>query len=144
MLEDCIFTQRGSAALSSRKARGPFYFRLNGSASCATKPPLTGSSCGLFLRPPFEHPRPLPRGYSGARAYPDVVGEDGARFVEVTAGTQHAGDALFVPGPKLDLVEVAIVRNQRVVGFFVGPVAHSIVQGGEGRDRDRRGAQGLA
>jgi hypothetical protein len=30
-----------------------------------------------------------------------------------------------VLGPLLDLVEVAVVRNQRVVGLFGGPVAHS-------------------
>jgi len=39
-------------------------------------------------------------------------------------GVEDAIDLRAVLGPLLDLVEVADVRNQRVVGFFVGPVVH--------------------
>ena len=63
-----------------------------------------------------EHPRPLSNGYSGARANPDVVVEDGARLVEIVASIEHAQDMRFVLGPKLDLVEIAVVRIQRVAG----------------------------
>jgi hypothetical protein len=83
-----------------------------------------GVASAVLPRPLIEHPRPLPNGYSGARAYPDVVGEDGACLVEVIARVDHAQDTLIVLGPKLDLVEIAVVRIQRVVGLLVGPVAH--------------------
>ncbi len=75
-------------------------------------------------RPLIEHSRPLPNGDPGARAYPDVAGEDGARLVEITPSIQHAQNPLRVLGPQLDLVEIAIVCVQRVVGLLVGPVAH--------------------
>ena len=45
---------------------------------------------------------------------------------------QEVIDLRVVPRLLLDLIEVADVGNQRVVG----PAAHSIVQGGQKRDRD--------
>jgi len=74
--------------------------------------------------PLVHYPHPLPDGYSGARAYPDVAGEDGAYLIEVGAGVEHAQDTLFVHGPKLDLVEIVVVRIQRVGGLLVGPIGH--------------------
>ena len=44
--------------------------------------------------------------------------------VEGIAGEQHALDALTVPAPLLDLVEIAMIREQGLVGFLVRPVAH--------------------
>jgi hypothetical protein len=45
--------------------------------------------------------------------------------VEGIAGEQHALDALAVSTPlHLDLVEIAMVRDQGLVGLLVRPVAH--------------------
>src|ERR1700691_4953002 len=42
-------------------------------------------------------------------------------LVEIVAGIKQALDLRAVLGPLFDLVEVAIVRAQRVVSFFAGP-----------------------
>ena len=53
----------------------------------------------------------------GALEYP-------ARVVETIAGVEHQFNPQPVARPLLDLVEVAVVRDQRLVGFFVRPIAH--------------------
>jgi hypothetical protein len=45
-------------------------------------------------------------------------------FVQAAASEQQFGYALTVARPLLNLVEVAMVRDQRLVSFFVGPIAH--------------------
>jgi hypothetical protein len=49
----------------------------------------------------------------------DRVSEDLPRLVQLTAGIEHVVDLGPVLGPLLDLVEVAVVRDDRIVGFFV-------------------------
>jgi hypothetical protein len=51
----------------------------------------------------------------------DRRGEDLPRLVEVAAGTEHVVDLGAVLGPFLDLVEITVVRDQRLVGLFGGP-----------------------
>ena len=71
-----------------------------------------------------QHPHPLPHGQPDAR--PVLAGslEDAARFFEAVAGVEHELDPQPVAAPLLDLVEVAAVGIERVVGFLVGPVTH--------------------
>jgi hypothetical protein len=71
-----------------------------------------------------KHARPLPNGQPDTWPMVDRRGEDLPRLVEVAAGEQHPIDLGPVLGPFLDLVEIAAVRNQRLVGLFVGPIAH--------------------
>jgi hypothetical protein len=54
----------------------------------------------------------------------DGVGKDFLRLAKIIAGVKQAIDSQAVPRPLLDFVEVADVRNQRVVGFFVWLVVH--------------------
>ena len=49
-------------------------------------------------------------------------------LVEIVAGEQQAIDAQAVLRPLLDLVEIASVRVERILGFFRGPI---VVQGPE-------------
>jgi hypothetical protein len=46
------------------------------------------------------------------------------RLFEVIAGVQHAVDFAAVLGPLLDLVVIAVVRQEGIVGLFVGPIGH--------------------
>ena len=78
----------------------------------------------LVLRPLVQHPRALADRQPNARSAPDGAVEDFARLVEVVAGLEQTIDLRAIPHPLLNLVEVVHVRNQRVVGFFIGPVAH--------------------
>jgi hypothetical protein len=50
---------------------------------------------------------------------------DLACHVEIVGGIVEAVDLLAVARPLLDLVEIAIVLAQRIVGFFVRPVIHA-------------------
>jgi hypothetical protein len=52
----------------------------------------------------------------------DGLGEDRARLVEIVAGIKHAVDLGAIACPLLDLIEVAVVRTERIVGFLVGPM----------------------
>jgi hypothetical protein len=45
-------------------------------------------------------------------------------FFQAAAGERHLDYALTVTRPLLDLVEVAVVRNRRLFGFFIGPIRH--------------------
>ena len=50
--------------------------------------------------------------------------KDFSRLVETVAGVQQGIDTHLVPAARLDLVEVAQVGIERIVGLFVGPVVH--------------------
>ena len=54
----------------------------------------------------------------------DGVGKDFLRLAKIIAGIEQAIDFHAVAGPLLDLVEIAMVRDQRVVSLFVRPVAN--------------------
>jgi hypothetical protein len=45
--------------------------------------------------------------------------KDFSRFVEVIASVQQSIDTHAVPAPRFDLVEVAVICLERVVGLFV-------------------------
>jgi hypothetical protein len=48
--------------------------------------------------------------------------EDLPRFVQIAARIEQVVDLGSVLGPLLDLVEVAMVRNQRIISLFGGRV----------------------
>jgi hypothetical protein len=73
------------------------------------------------LWPPLDDFRPLPDCQSNARPMADCLVEYLASFVEIAAGVQHPLDLGPVLGPFFDLVKIAMVREQRGVGFFAGP-----------------------
>ena len=50
----------------------------------------------------------------------DRCGEDLSRLVQIAAGIEHALDLAAILGPLLDLVVIAVVRDQRLSGLFVG------------------------
>jgi hypothetical protein len=52
--------------------------------------------------------------------------KDATRLVEACASEQQFDDAHAISAPLLDLVEVAALGIQRIVGLFVGSVAHRI------------------
>ncbi len=49
------------------------------------------------------------------------IGKNVPCLVEIIAGIKQTIDLLAVTRPFLDLVEVARIGDQRIVGFFVGP-----------------------
>src|SRR6185437_9264979 len=50
--------------------------------------------------------------------------EDALGLVQAAAREQQLDYALAVSAPLLDLIEIAMVGDQRLVRFFVGPVGH--------------------
>jgi hypothetical protein len=70
-----------------------------------------------------QHPR-LPDRQPDPRPVLDGLGEYVPRLVEIVAGIEHAVNLGTVFGPFLDFVVVGVVREQRVVGFIVGPAVH--------------------
>jgi hypothetical protein len=79
----------------------------------------------LALHPPPRAPsslddlRTLPDRQPNARPMVDGRGKDLPRLVQAAAGIEHVVDLDTVLGPLLDFVEIAVVRNQWFVGFFV-------------------------
>ena len=53
--------------------------------------------------------------------------EDRLRLIQVAPGIEHVVDLGAVLGPLLDLVKVAVVRDQRLISLFVGRFAHRMV-----------------
>jgi hypothetical protein len=49
----------------------------------------------------------------------DRRGEDLPRLVQAAAGIEHALDLGAILGPLLDLVEVAVVRDEWVISLFI-------------------------
>ncbi len=47
-----------------------------------------------------------------------------SRFFEVVAGIKQTIDPCTVSRPLLDLVEIAVIRLERIVGLFVAPTTH--------------------
>ena len=45
--------------------------------------------------------------------------EDRLRLIQVAPGIEHVVDLGAVLGPLLDLVEIAVVRDQRLISLFV-------------------------
>ena len=54
----------------------------------------------------------------------DRRGEDLPRLVQAATGIEHVVDLGSVLRPLLDLIEVAVVRDERVAGLFVWQVVH--------------------
>ena len=80
---------------------------------------------GFLLRwPLLRNPRSLPDGQPDTRAVLHSHGEDFLRSPEIIAGVKQGIDFRAVPRPLLDLVEIAIIRAQRIVGLFVWLVVH--------------------
>jgi hypothetical protein len=87
------------------------------------------SSRYVCRRPLLQRTRPLPDGHADTRSVLGPAVKDPLGLFQAAAGEQQFGYALTVARPLLDLVEVAVVRNQRLVGFFVGPIIHSALPG---------------
>jgi hypothetical protein len=60
----------------------------------------------------------------------DGGGEDFLRPTKIAAGIEHALDSAFLC-PFLDFVVVAVVRQQRFISLFVGPIARYSMGGFE-------------
>jgi hypothetical protein len=71
--------------------------------------------------------RPLPDGQPYARAMLNCRCEDLLRFAEIAAREKQAVNLAAIARPLLYLVEVTMVGNQRLVGFFVGPIGHLVL-----------------
>jgi hypothetical protein len=76
----------------------------------------------LYFRPLLQHERPLPHRQPDPRPVLGSFCENLLGLFEVVAGVQKAVDLRAVLGPLLDLVKVAIVREERVVGFLFRPI----------------------
>ena len=68
------------------------------------------------MRPSLQNARLLPDRYPDPRPVLDGVGKDFLRIAKPIAGIKQAIDSHAVPRPLLDLVEIAIIRAQRIVG----------------------------
>jgi hypothetical protein len=129
-------SERTKAALAAAKAPGKRLGTPARASRRGTLAPLFVSNhvsvCenGLASAPPFllwpslQNARSLPDRYPDPRPVLDSVGKDFLRLAKIIAGMKQAIDSHAIPCPLLDLVEVADVRNQRVVGFFVWLVVH--------------------
>jgi hypothetical protein len=71
-----------------------------------------------------QHARALANGQSDARAMLDRLGEDVLGLGEIVASIEQAIDRRAAARPFLDLVEVAIIRIERVARLFIRPIAH--------------------
>ena len=54
----------------------------------------------------MQHPRSLPDGQPDVRPVPDGRDKDLLRLTQVVAGVQQGIDAVAIPAPRFDLVEV--------------------------------------
>ena len=82
-----------------------------------------------FPRPLVQHARSLADGHADPRPMLCPTIEDAFGLVQAAAREQHLSYALTVSAPLVDLVEIAMIGDQGLVSFFVGPVAHCIVSG---------------
>lgn len=64
----------------------------------------------------------MPDGQPRSRSPLDEPREDRPSLVKIVASEQHFFDVQSVLAPFLDLVEIALVRVERVVGFLMGPI----------------------
>jgi hypothetical protein len=64
----------------------------------------------------LQHARPLPDREPDPRPVFDCYIEQLTSLVEIVAGVKHALDLRAVLGPLFELVEIAIVRIERIFG----------------------------
>src|SRR5262249_7755502 len=84
----------------------------------------------LCRRPLLQNPNSLPDRQPRPRSPSDEALEDTLRVSRAVPRKQQLGDPLPIPAPLLNLIEVAPVGVERVVGFFVGPVIeHRLFEG---------------
>jgi hypothetical protein len=76
-------------------------------------------NAAALRRPLLQHQRPLPNGQLDPQPMLDRRGEDLPRLVQAAAGIEHALDLGAILGPLLDLVEVAVVRDEWVISLFI-------------------------
>jgi len=69
----------------------------------------------MFLWPLLEYSPPLPDRKPDPRPMLDRFGEQLASLVEIVAGVKEAIDFRAVLGPLLELVEIPIVREMKIV-----------------------------
>jgi hypothetical protein len=72
----------------------------------------------------LHHEGALADGQSDPWAMLDGAGEDVLGLGETVARVEQALDRHAVARPLLDLVEVAVIRIERVARFLIRPVAH--------------------
>src|SRR6185295_17960826 len=77
-----------------------------------------------FPRPLVQYPRPLADGHADPRSMLCPTIENAFGLIQATAREQQLSHPLAVSAPLLDLVEIAMVGDQGLVRFFVGPVGH--------------------
>ena len=75
---------------------------------------------GPCRRPLLQHARSLPDCQPRPGSPLDEAFEDTLGLSETVPSEQHFLDLLAVPGPLLNVVEVAAVGVDRIIGFFVG------------------------
>jgi hypothetical protein len=64
------------------------------------------------------------------------------RFVEIIPGIQQAIDLRAIFGPLLHLVKIAVVRVERIVCLFVGPIVHATASANTRQVKSERAAAG--
>jgi hypothetical protein len=89
---------------------------------CATH--LAAPESGNSLRPLIKHPGALTDGVAAARSAAKLGLQYCSGSVERIARVQHGLRAHPIPASLLNLVVIAMVREQGLVGFVVRPVAH--------------------
>jgi hypothetical protein len=103
-----MFNRQNAFVVGAGRALRPDYLRAN------SLPP----------RPPFDqNARPLPDSQPGEWSLLSICRGDVARFIQVVAREQQSLDTPAITAPQLRLVEIARVRDQRVVGFLSENVA---------------------
>jgi hypothetical protein len=100
------------AYFTIRKDGDGVSFRVLRSLRIASAPPF-------LLGPSLQNARSQSDRYPDPRPVLDGVGKDFLRLAKIIAGIQQAIDSHAVLRPLLDLVEIAIISKQRIVGLFV-------------------------
>jgi len=77
----------------------------------------------LCPRPLPQHPGPLPDRQPRPWPLVDETLKDKLSLTEAAPSEQQFLNPPPIPAPLLDLVEVAAVRIERIIGFFGGPVS---------------------
>jgi hypothetical protein len=71
----------------------------------------------------------------------DEASEDGPCLIEIAAGEQQHLDALTARAPFFYLVEIILVREQRIVGFLAAPIVGHVLRSALSRDdKNSRGS----
>src|SRR6516165_7172833 len=86
---------------------------------------LAETTHGSIGRPLLKHACPLPDCQPDSRSVLYRLCKNVPRFVEIIAGIQQPVDLRTVFGPLLQLVKIAVVRIERIVCLFVGPIVHA-------------------